>query len=70
MVRMIGNPIASTFEINSEVYPGYKSFILIQGEKAIEARKSLYGLSPSWPQKKVKFSTYNARSETIFEKPT
>jgi putative SOS response-associated peptidase YedK len=60
------------FDLETQVFPGYKSFILIQGKNQNEltAMESVYSLSPAWASKKVKFATYNTRIETIFTKPT
>ena len=42
--KIIGRPIQPSFEINSEIYPGYKSFILINGDLGTEAQESVYSL--------------------------
>ena len=63
-------PIAPTFELQTQVFPGYKSIILIKSNLGFETRTLVYGLSPKWAKPKAKFATYNARIETIFEKPT
>jgi putative SOS response-associated peptidase YedK len=74
--KIFGFKISPQFVLDSQVFPGYKSFILIhsEGEKDQErevlAKESVYSLSPSWAAKKTKFATYNARVETIFTKPT
>lgn len=70
--KNFGFKISPQFEIQTQVFPGYKSFILIHGEKDREvwAKESVYSLSPAWATKKIKFATYNARVETIFTKPT
>lgn len=68
--KLMGFKISPQFEIQTQIFPGYKSFILIHGENAFNAKESIYSLSPAWASKKVKFATYNARMETIFTKPT
>jgi len=68
--NLFGHTLKPCFDINSEIYPGSKSFIFIRNEKDIIVQESFYGLSPSWATKKIKFATYNARIETIFEKPS
>lgn len=69
---LMGFKISPQFEIQAQVFPGYKSFILLDGgkERGVLAQESIYSLSPTWASKKVKFATYNARVETIFTKPT
>ncbi|TCB33021.1 DUF159 family protein [Acinetobacter sp. ANC 4910] len=59
------------FEYLEEVYPSYKTPLLFQSEHGLEWREVLFGLVPKWaedvsPSKR----TYNARHETIFEKPS
>ncbi len=71
-----GFKINSQFEIQTQVFPGYKSLVFLHGGKdqpqssELVAQESIYSLSPAWASKKVKFATYNARVETIFTKPT
>ncbi len=62
--------ITPAFELQTQVFPGYKSIVLIKSNLGLEAKELVYGLSPKWAKPKAKFATYNARIETIFEKPT
>lgn len=67
---IFGFKISPQFEIQTQIFPGHKTFILLHGEKELSASESIYSLSPAWAVKKIKFATYNARIETIFTKPT
>ncbi|ELW90955.1 hypothetical protein ACINWC743_1831 [Acinetobacter sp. WC-743] len=55
-------------ELKSHVYPGYHAPIIMRG---FDLDVGKFGLLPSWA-KDFKFSshTYNARTETVAEKPS
>ena len=59
-------------EWREEIYPAYAApFIWHDGEK-ISCELAKFGLVPAWAANKPKFGlrTYNARSETVAEKPS
>ena len=59
------------FEYVEEVYPGYELPLLFKSKQGLEWRKVHFGLIPKWAEDKtIGMKTYNARSETLFEKPT
>lgn len=59
------------FEYPDEVYPSYKTPLLFKSEHGLEWREVLFGLVPKWAEdSNVSKRTYNARHETIFQKPT
>lgn len=56
-----------------EVFPGYEAPILKSSQGQIEAQVSLarFGLIPAWAKdEKIARHTYNARSETVQDKPS
>lgn len=59
------------FEYLDEVYPGYKAPLLFKSEHGLEWREVLFGLVPKWAEDiNISKYTYNARHETIFQKPS
>ncbi|QER39517.1 DUF159 family protein [Acinetobacter suaedae] len=59
------------FEYVDEVYPSYKTPLLFQSELGLEWREVLFGLVPKWAEDtNIAKHTYNARHETIFQKPS
>ena len=59
------------FNLNQRVLPHTKSPVLIKNENTISLKAMNFSLIPWWSKdKKPKFSTHNARLETIKEKPT
>ncbi|MBO3656561.1 SOS response-associated peptidase family protein [Acinetobacter haemolyticus] len=59
------------FEYVDEVYPSYKTPLLFQSEQSLEWRDVLFGLVPKWSEDtNIAKHTYNARHETIFQKPS
>ncbi|MCH7335214.1 SOS response-associated peptidase family protein [Acinetobacter sp. NIPH 2699] len=59
------------FEYADEVYPSYKSPLLFKSEQGLEWREVLFGLVPKWSEDiNIAKHTYNARHETIFQKPS
>ena len=59
------------FNYLDEIYPSYKTPLLFKSEHGLEWREVLFGLVPKWAEdSNVSKRTYNARHETIFQKPT
>lgn len=60
-----------TFAYSSDIYPSHNSPILVNYNNHMEWREALFGMVPSWAKdNKICRSTYNARSETVHEKPS
>jgi len=59
-----------------EIYPGYQAPILLRGPQGpLQCRLARFGLLPRWCRSQAQAEdigrkTYNARSETAFEKPS
>ncbi|WP_312158563.1 SOS response-associated peptidase family protein [Acinetobacter sp.] len=59
------------FEYPEEVYPNYELPLLFKSEQGLEWRKVRFGLIPKWAEdKSIALKTYNARNETLLQKPT
>ncbi|RZG84460.1 SOS response-associated peptidase family protein [Acinetobacter venetianus] len=59
------------FEYAEEVYPSYKTPLLFKSDYGLEWREVLFGLVPKWSEDiNISKHTYNARHETIFQKPS
>ena len=60
------------FEYPEEVYPNYDLPLLFKSEeKGLEWRKVGFGMVPKWAEdKSIALKTYNARNETLMQKPT
>ncbi|MEQ1303450.1 SOS response-associated peptidase family protein [Acinetobacter radioresistens] len=59
------------FDYLEEVYPAYDLPLLFKSEYGLEWRSVMFGLVPKWAQDKSSAKrTYNARNETLFEKPS
>ncbi|ERS03097.1 hypothetical protein Q674_10530 [Acinetobacter sp. COS3] len=59
------------FEYTEEVYPSYKTPLLFKSDHGLEWREVLFGLVPKWSEDiNISKHTYNARHETIFQKPS
>jgi len=59
------------FEYPEEVYPNYELPLLFKSEQGLEWRKVHFGLIPKWAEdKSIALKTYNARNETLLQKPT
>lgn len=59
------------FEYPEQVYPGNECPIIFKSAKGLEWRKVVFGMVPKWSKdSKISRSTYNARSETVAEKPS
>jgi putative SOS response-associated peptidase YedK len=68
--RMVG--AVAQFDHPPEAFPGYPAPIVIASEgNTLELRPALFGLIPAWAKDRT-FGrrTYNARSETVAEKPS
>lgn len=58
-------------EWGHEIWPGDSGvMILAKGEGACLARAARFGLVPAWAEPSLARHTYNARSETVAEKPS
>ena len=59
------------FEYPEQVYPGYHCPIIFKSAKGLEWRKVVFGMVPKWAKdSKISRSTYNARTESVYEKPS
>ncbi|WP_291369764.1 MULTISPECIES: SOS response-associated peptidase family protein [unclassified Acinetobacter] len=59
------------FEYPEEVYPNYELPLLFKSDRGLEWRKVHFGLIPKWAEdKSIALRTYNARNETLLQKPT
>ena len=62
---------AIDFEYADEVYPMGNCPLLFQAEQGLEWRKVMFGLVPKWATEvTVAKHTYNARQETLLQKPS
>lgn len=59
------------FEYSDEVYPNYEMPLLFRSQQGLEWRKVYFGMIPKWADDlSIALKTYNARSETLMQKPT
>lgn len=59
------------FDYVDEVYPNYELPLLFKSAQGLEWRKVGFGLVPKWAEDKtIALKTYNARNETLLQKPT
>ena len=58
------------FAYKPETYPGHMAPILRQRDGRLECAAACFGLVPHWADLKLARQTYNARSETVAEKPS
>ena len=59
------------FDYLDEVYPNYQLPLLFRSQQGLEWRSVNFGLIPKWAEDKtIGTKTYNARNETLLEKPT
>lgn len=59
------------FDYPEEIYPAYEAPIVVSGTAGRACVPARFGLIPPWARDaKVARSTYNARSETVAEKPS
>ena len=62
---------AIPFEYSEEVYPQYALPLLFKSKQGLEWREVNFGLIPKWAEDKtVATRTYNARNETLLQKPS
>jgi putative SOS response-associated peptidase YedK len=60
-----------TFDYKNEIYPGYSSPVLVNHKNHMEWREAIFGLIPKWAEDtKISRHTYNARLETVADKPS
>jgi putative SOS response-associated peptidase YedK len=71
--ELFGMPIP-TFAYQAQIYPNYAAPLIFKNttnNNAWEWREAVFGLIPKWSKdKKIAKHTYNARSETVQEKPS
>ena len=58
------------FTYQSEVYPGHTAPILRAGVAGVECLLACFGMVPHWAEIRLARQTYNARTETVAEKPS
>ena len=69
-LRQLGLPKID-FDYVDEVYPNYATPLLFQAEQELQWRSVNFGLVPKWAEdKSIATKTYNARNETLLQKPT
>ena len=69
-LQQLGLP-ALEFECLDEIYPNYELPLLFQSSQGLEWRKVHFGMIPKWADDtSIALKTYNARSETLQQKPT
>jgi putative SOS response-associated peptidase YedK len=69
-VQQLGLPNIP-FEYVEEVYPNYALPLLFKSDLGLEWRSVNFGLIPKWAEdKSIGTKTYNARNETLLQKPT
>ena len=58
--------------LRRDIWPGYLSSFIVQGgDESLQTRLGCFGLIPHWAKDaKIARQTYNARSETVTEKPS
>ncbi|MEN8942639.1 SOS response-associated peptidase [Acinetobacter baumannii] len=60
-----------TFEYSNDIYPGADCPLLFSNDGNVEWRQVKFGLVPTWAKDlKICRKTYNARTETVHEKPS
>lgn len=69
-LQQLGLPEIS-FEYADEIYPNYELPLLFQSALGLEWRKAHFGMIPKWADdKSIALKTYNARNETLMQKPS
>ncbi|MEG0499276.1 MAG: SOS response-associated peptidase family protein, partial [Alistipes sp.] len=59
------------FAYEEEIFPSFQTPLLFQSNQGMEWRLVNFGLIPKWAEdKEVAKHTYNARNETVMEKPS
>lgn len=60
-----------TFDYKADIYPDYDCPLIFSTGDTIEWREVKFGLVPKWAKDlKICRNTYNARTETVHEKPS
>ncbi|MEI7783990.1 MAG: SOS response-associated peptidase [Betaproteobacteria bacterium] len=60
-----------TEALRRDIWPGYLSTFIVGDDKGWQARLGCFGLIPHWAKDaKIARHTYNARSETVADKPS
>ncbi|MFW1952085.1 SOS response-associated peptidase family protein [Acinetobacter beijerinckii] len=60
-----------SFDYSADIYPGYDCPLLFAPEEQLEWRQVKFGMVPRWAKDlKICRKTYNARTETVHEKPS
>jgi putative SOS response-associated peptidase YedK len=63
--------LEADFEYVAETYPAYSAPVVLRSGQANICRAACFGLIPHWARDtKIARNTYNARSETVAEKPS
>lgn len=63
--------VVPAFDFAAEVWPGHAAPVMRAHEGELECIKACFGLIPYWAKDtKIARMTYNARSETVHEKPS
>ncbi|MEQ1723426.1 MAG: SOS response-associated peptidase family protein [Pseudobdellovibrio sp.] len=63
--------ISDDFNLDFRVMPYSPAIVIVNHNNRLQFQKMNFSLIPSWSKEsKLKFATYNARVETILEKPT
>ncbi|WP_296283231.1 SOS response-associated peptidase [uncultured Acinetobacter sp.] len=69
-VMQLGLPMIS-FAYEDEIFPSFQTPLLFRSNQGLEWRLVNFGLVPKWAEdKEVAKHTYNARNETVMEKPS
>jgi len=69
-VAQLGLPMIS-FAYEDEIFPSFQTPLLFSSNQGLEWRLVNFGLVPKWAEdKEVAKHTYNARNETVMEKPS
>lgn len=69
-VMKLGLPMIS-FAYEDEIFPSFQTPLLFRSNQGLEWRLVNFGLVPKWAEdKEVAKHTYNARNETVMEKPS
>lgn len=69
-VAQLGLPMIS-FAYEDEIFPSFQTPLLFRSNQGFEWRLVNFGLVPKWAEdKEVAKHTYNARNETVMEKPS
>lgn len=69
-VAQLGLPLIP-FAYEDEIFPSFQTPLLFKSSQGLEWRLVNFGLIPKWAEdKEVAKHTYNARNETVMEKPS